>query len=151
MIGLSGLITPSLDERVYFASEMQRRGLTIPLLIGGATTSPAHTAIKIEPQMQSAPVVHVLDASRAVGVVSQLMGDAREKFWGETKAKYQKIRDTRAGGPAKARVPIAKARDMAHKAARACGRSTMSIWRRWRGISTGRRISRAGISRGAIP
>ncbi|NDC79446.1 MAG: methionine synthase, partial [Chitinophagia bacterium] len=63
MIGLSGLITPSLDEMVYFAGEMQRRGLSIPLLIGGATTSPAHTAIKIEPAYSSGPVVHVLDAS----------------------------------------------------------------------------------------
>ena len=74
MIGLSGLITPSLDEMVYFASEMERRGIHKPLLIGGATTSPAHTAIKIEPQFTHAPVVHVLDASRAVGVVSQLIG-----------------------------------------------------------------------------
>jgi 5-methyltetrahydrofolate--homocysteine methyltransferase len=116
MIGLSGLITPSLDEMVYFASEMERRGLKIPLLIGGATTSPAHTAIKIEPQFTNAPVVHVLDASRAVGVVSQLIStETRVAFWGDTKAKYQKIRDSRSGGQAKARVNIAKAREMAHK------------------------------------
>ncbi|HEV7690225.1 MAG TPA: methionine synthase [Hyphomonadaceae bacterium] len=116
MIGLSGLITPSLDEMVYFASEMERRGLKIPLLIGGATTSPAHTAIKIEPQFTNAPVVHVLDASRAVGVVSQLIStETRVAFWGDTKAKYQKIRDSRSGGQAKARVNLAKAREMAHK------------------------------------
>ncbi len=116
MIGLSGLITPSLDEMVYFASEMQRLGIHKPLLIGGATTSPAHTAIKIEPMFKHAPVVHVLDASRAVGVVSQLIGDdSRDKFWADMKDKYQKIRDSRSGGQAKARVSLATARDMAPK------------------------------------
>src|SRR5437016_5635252 len=68
LIGLSGLITPSLDEMVHAAREMQREGFTIPLLIGGATTSRVHTAVKIAPAFQQ-PVVHVLDASRAVGVV----------------------------------------------------------------------------------
>ncbi len=116
MIGLSGLITPSLDEMVYFASEMQRLGIRKPLLIGGATTSPAHTAIKIEPMLSDAPVVHVLDASRAVGVVSQLMSDeTRDRFWGETKDKYAKIRDSRSGGQAKARVSLEAAREMAPK------------------------------------
>jgi len=116
MIGLSGLITPSLDEMVYFASEMQRRGMTMPLLIGGATTSPAHTAIKIEPMFHSGPVVHVLDASRAVGVVSQLISDdTRDRFWGEMKDKYARIRESRSGGQAKARVDLAKARSMAHR------------------------------------
>jgi len=116
MIGLSGLITPSLDEMVYFASEMERRGIHKPLLIGGATTSPAHTAIKIEPMFTHAPVVHVLDASRAVGVVSQLIGpDTRDKFWADIKEKYAKIRTTRSGGHAKARVDLATARSMAHK------------------------------------
>ncbi|MBI1359906.1 MAG: methionine synthase [Alphaproteobacteria bacterium] len=116
MIGLSGLITPSLDEMVYFASEMQRLGLKKPLLIGGATTSPVHTAVKIEPKLQSAPVVHVLDASRAVGVVSTLMNEeTRGPFWEETKQKYQRVRDTRSGGPAKARVELARARELAHK------------------------------------
>ena len=70
MIGLSGLITPSLDEMVHVAKEMEREGFTIPLLIGGATTSRVHTAVKIAPHF-SQPVVHVLDASRAVGVVSK--------------------------------------------------------------------------------
>jgi 5-methyltetrahydrofolate--homocysteine methyltransferase len=116
MIGLSGLITPSLDEMVYFASEMQRLGIRKPLLIGGATTSPAHTAIKIEPMLSDAPVVHVLDASRAVGVVSQLMNDeTRDRFWGETKDKYAKLRDSRSGGQAKARVSLEAARAMAPK------------------------------------
>ncbi len=116
MIGLSGLITPSLDEMVYFASEMQRLGIHKPLLIGGATTSPAHTAIKIEPMFKHAPVVHVLDASRAVGVVSQLIGDdSRDKFWADMREKYQKIRDSRSGGQAKARVSLAAAREMAPK------------------------------------
>jgi 5-methyltetrahydrofolate--homocysteine methyltransferase len=116
MIGLSGLITPSLDEMVYFASEMERRGIKKPLLIGGATTSPAHTAIKIEPQLTQAPVVHVLDASRAVGVVSQLIGeDTRDRFWAEMKEKYARIRDSRSDGQAKARVAIADARAMAPK------------------------------------
>ncbi len=72
-IGLSGLITPSLDEMVFVASEMQRRGLSIPLLIGGATTSKTHTAVKIEPAYQSGSTTYVLDASRAVGVVSHLL------------------------------------------------------------------------------
>jgi len=116
MIGLSGLITPSLDEMVYFASEMQRLGIHKPLLIGGATTSPAHTAIKIEPMFNHAPVVHVLDASRAVGVVSQLIGDdSRDKFWAEMKAKYAQLRSSRSGGQAKARVDLAAARAMAPK------------------------------------
>src|SRR6185369_10330728 len=72
LIGLSGLITPSLDEMVYVAKEMEREGMTIPLLIGGATTSRAHTAVKIAPARKQ-PVIHVLDASRAVGVVSSLL------------------------------------------------------------------------------
>ena len=77
IIGLSGLITPSLDEMVFVAREMERRGFTLPLLIGGATTSRQHTAVKIAPEY-SGPVVHVLDASRAVDVVSSLLGDERD-------------------------------------------------------------------------
>jgi 5-methyltetrahydrofolate--homocysteine methyltransferase len=97
IIGLSGLITPSLDEMVTVAQEMQRSGFTIPLLIGGATTSPAHTAVKIEPAYSRAPVVHVHDASRAVGVVSKLLSDEhRQPYWDELKGKYAKIRETRA-------------------------------------------------------
>ncbi|TGY89910.1 methionine synthase [Marinicauda algicola] len=113
-IGLSGLITPSLDEMVHVASEMQRQGMDLPLLIGGATTSPAHTAVKIEPAYRNAPVVHVHDASRAVGVVSKLLSDKRQAFWDETKEKFEKIRETRARNQsAKTRLPIGKAREKA--------------------------------------
>src|SRR5919197_2732274 len=79
IIGLSGLITPSLDEMAFVAREMERRGFTLPLLIGGATTSRQHTAVKIAPEY-SGPVVHVLDASRAVDVVASLLGDNRAAF-----------------------------------------------------------------------
>ena len=99
-IGLSGLITPSLDEMVYVAREMERRGLTIPLLIGGATTSRTHTAVKIEPQYRRAPVVHVLDASRAVAVVSALLTENeadKNAFTSQIRDEYQKIRTDRAG------------------------------------------------------
>ncbi|WP_370236584.1 MULTISPECIES: methionine synthase [Henriciella] len=111
MIGLSGLITPSLDEMVFVAAEMQRQGINMPLLIGGATTSPVHTAVKIEPAMKTAPVIHVSDASRAVGVVSALMNtDDRETLWGATKARYDRIRESRSGGPPTPRLPIEEAR-----------------------------------------
>src|SRR3546814_348994 len=80
MIGLSGLITPSLDEMVTVAEEMQRAGMTMPLLIGGATTSKVHTALRIDPAYQG-PVLHVLDASRAVGVATSLVSDTgRDKI-----------------------------------------------------------------------
>src|SRR6201993_2035634 len=77
MIGLSGLITPSLDEMVFVAGEMERRGFDIPLLIGGATTSKTHTAVKIAPQYKGGSTTYVLDASRAVGVVSGLLSAER--------------------------------------------------------------------------
>ncbi|ESQ93556.1 5-methyltetrahydrofolate--homocysteine methyltransferase [Asticcacaulis sp. AC460] len=92
MIGLSGLITPSLDEMVFVAREMQRTGFDIPLLIGGATTSKTHTAVKIEPGYSNNQVVYVLDASRAVGVVSNLLGEERDRFVADTKADYDKVR-----------------------------------------------------------
>ena len=78
MVGLSGLITPSLDEMVFVASEMERRGFKLPLLIGGATTSKQHTAVKIAPAYEN-PTVHVLDASRAVDVVSTLLNPERAR------------------------------------------------------------------------
>jgi len=93
IIGLSGLITPSLDEMVYVAKELQREGFTIPLLIGGATTSRVHTAVKIEQNYTNAQTVHVLDASRSVPVVGSLIGDHKEKFISEIKADYEKLRD----------------------------------------------------------
>ena len=97
MIGLSGLITPSLDEMVPVAEEMQRAGMTMPLLIGGATTSKVHTALKIDPAYEG-PVIHVLDASRAVGVASKLLSDTlRDTFVGETAGEYEKVRLARAG------------------------------------------------------
>ena len=122
IIGLSGLITPSLDEMVTMAEEMQRAGLTIPLLIGGATTSKVHTALRIDPAYNG-PVVHVLDASRAVGVASQLLSDTQaDGFIAATAAEYEAVREARAGrGPAKL-LPLADARanafkpDMADKA-----------------------------------
>jgi 5-methyltetrahydrofolate--homocysteine methyltransferase len=116
IIGLSGLITPSLDEMVYVASEMQRRGMTQPLLIGGATTSPAHTAVKIDPVIRSAPVIHVLDASRAVGVVSTLLNDDdRPALVAQTRARYEQMREARKDGPPKARLALAEARKAAFK------------------------------------
>ena len=111
IIGLSGLITPSLDEMVFVAAEMRRRGMTKPLLIGGATTSPAHTAVKIEPGYDAAPVIHVADASRAVGVVSSLLSDeARPKLWEDTKATYARMRAAREGGGPKERLTLDAAR-----------------------------------------
>ncbi len=100
IIGLSGLITPSLDEMVMVAKEMERQGFTIPLLIGGATTSKTHTAVKIEPQYTRAPVVHVLDASRSVAVVSTLLTENKKEhtqFTADLKTEYEQIRVQRAG------------------------------------------------------
>ncbi len=97
MIGLSGLITPSLDEMVTVAEEMQRAGMTMPLLIGGATTSKVHTALKIDPNYDG-PVIHVLDASRAVGVASKLLSDTlRDDYVGDVEQEYEKVRAARAG------------------------------------------------------
>ncbi|MEQ1691282.1 MAG: methionine synthase, partial [Gemmatimonas sp.] len=104
VIGLSGLITPSLEEMSFVASEMQRQGFTIPLLIGGATTSKAHTALKIEPHY-SGPVVHVLDASRAVGVTSALLSDEKKPaFVAGVRREYEEIRVARAARGAKERL-----------------------------------------------
>jgi 5-methyltetrahydrofolate--homocysteine methyltransferase len=95
IVGLSGLITPSLDEMVHVASEMKRLGLALPLLIGGATTSKVHTAVKIAPQ-RAEPVVHVADASRVVGVVSKLLNaEQRESFAKDVAAEYDGIREKR--------------------------------------------------------
>src|SRR5690554_5010805 len=92
-IGLSGLITPSLDEMVSVAAEMQRLDFHLPLLIGGATTSKAHTAVKIEPRYKNNPVIYVADASRAVGVMQKLVTeDAKAEIWAERKEEYEKIR-----------------------------------------------------------
>jgi 5-methyltetrahydrofolate--homocysteine methyltransferase len=110
MIGLSGLITPSLDEMVTVASEMQRAGMEMPLLIGGATTSKVHTALRIAPAYEG-PVVHVLDASRAVGVASTLMSDTqRDAFVEKTAAEYEAVRKAREGKGQSELVPLEKAR-----------------------------------------
>ena len=110
MIGLSGLITPSLDEMVTVAEEMQKAGMTMPLMIGGATTSKTHTALRIEP-VYSGPVIHVLDASRAVGVAGTLVSDTMaEKFVADTRAEYSHIRDARAGKTAKPLASLDEAR-----------------------------------------
>ena len=112
MIGLSGLITPSLDEMVFVAAEMERQGFTMPLLIGGATTSRTHTAVKIEPAYRAGPTTYVLDASRAVGVVSNLLSaNERDRVIAETRAEYVKVREQYARGQTvKARTAIDEAR-----------------------------------------
>jgi 5-methyltetrahydrofolate--homocysteine methyltransferase len=111
LIGLSGLITPSLDEMVHVAREMEREGFELPLLIGGATTSRAHTAVKIAPQY-GRPVVHVLDASRAVGVVGSLLSPAQqERFDRENREAQAKLREQHARkGEQFALLPLAEAR-----------------------------------------
>ncbi|NHK29369.1 methionine synthase [Parvularcula flava] len=112
IIGLSGLITPSLDEMVNVAREMKRIGLDIPLLIGGATTSKAHTAVKIEPNYEHG-VIYVTDASRAVGVVSTLLSEERKPdYLTGIRDEYEKVRDSYSKRQqTDNRVPIAKARD----------------------------------------
>jgi 5-methyltetrahydrofolate--homocysteine methyltransferase len=110
MIGLSGLITPSLDEMVHVAREMERQGFKLPLLIGGATTSRAHTAVKIAPHY-SEPVVHILDASRAVPVTTSLLSDAgKSAFVEQHRADYEALRKAHAA-PKLSVVPLAAARE----------------------------------------
>jgi 5-methyltetrahydrofolate--homocysteine methyltransferase len=113
IIGLSGLITPSLDEMVFVAKEMERMGLKIPLLIGGATTSKTHTAVKIEPQY-SGPVVHVLDASKSVAVASSLLSkdeDARSNYILDIKKDYERVRELRGNRTSKKKyITLAEAR-----------------------------------------
>jgi 5-methyltetrahydrofolate--homocysteine methyltransferase len=115
VIGLSGLITPSLEEMTHVAREMERTGFKLPLLIGGATTSRAHTAVKIAPNYSGA-VVYVPDASRSVPVVQSLLSDSREAYMTEVRADYEKIRtqhrDKKGPGPLH---PIAEARRLGHK------------------------------------
>jgi 5-methyltetrahydrofolate--homocysteine methyltransferase len=111
MIGLSGLITPSLDEMVHVAREMQRKGLQKPLLIGGATTSPAHTSVRIDPQY-TGPVVYVKDASRSVGICQQLVTpEIRAEFVAKVKAEHETRREQHRGKKAKSpQLSIAQAR-----------------------------------------
>lgn len=117
IIGLSGLITPSLDEMVHVASELEREGFDIPLLIGGATTSRVHTAVKINPRYDRGQTVYVTDASRAVGVVSSLLSPEAKGSYVETiRAEYRKVADAHARNEAeKRRLPLSQARANAHK------------------------------------
>lgn len=116
MIGLSGLITPSLDEMVTVAEEMKRSKMTMPLLIGGATTSKVHTALRIAPAYDG-PVVHVLDASRAVGVATTLVSDTiRDDYVAKIAGEYEAVRIARANKGQSELVPIAVARDNAFDA-----------------------------------
>ena len=110
IVGLSGLITPSLDEMVYVASEMQRRGMKQPLLIGGATTSRAHTSVKID-KAYDEPVVWVKDASRAVGVASKLLSEHKAAFAADITAEYDKIRARHTGKKRQKLQKLAAARD----------------------------------------
>jgi 5-methyltetrahydrofolate--homocysteine methyltransferase len=112
IVGLSGLITPSLDEMVFVAGEMERRGFSIPLLIGGATTSKTHTAVKIEPAYGRGSTTYVQDASRAVGVVSGLLSPGeKDRLQAETRAEYVRVREQFSRGQeAKVRTRIADAR-----------------------------------------
>ncbi len=117
IIGLSGLITPSLDEMCHVAAEMEREGFAVPLLIGGATTSRVHTAVKITPNYQRGQTIYVTDASRAVGVVSNLMSETeRGPYVDNVRKEYVKIREAYAKGETKkARLPLKAARENAFK------------------------------------
>jgi 5-methyltetrahydrofolate--homocysteine methyltransferase len=117
VVGLSGLITPSLDQMVDVAREMERRGMRLPLLIGGATTSRQHTAVRIAPAY-SQPVVHVLDASRVVGVVSDLLdSERRVRLDAENRADQERLRDLHAEKERKPLLPLARARENRHRVA----------------------------------
>jgi 5-methyltetrahydrofolate--homocysteine methyltransferase len=109
VIGLSGLITPSLEEMAHVAAEMQRQGFSVPLLIGGATTSRVHTAVKIAPQY-SGPTVYVPDASRSVSVCSSLLSEQSAQYAVSVRADYEKIRVQHASKKGQALVPLSKAR-----------------------------------------
>ena len=114
IIGLSGLITPSLDEMVHVASEMEREGFDIPLLIGGATTSRVHTAVKIHPRYAKGQTVYVTDASRAVGVVGALLSGQKSAYVDNVRAEYVDVANKHARAEAdKKRLPLARARDNA--------------------------------------
>ncbi len=112
IVGLSGLITPSLDEMCHVAAEMERQGFDVPLLIGGATTSRVHTAVKIHPNYRRGQTVYVNDASRAVGVVSSLLSsETRARTVNEVRAEYARIAAAHARGEeGKQRLPLADAR-----------------------------------------
>ena len=165
IIGLSGLITPSLDEMVHVASEMERQGFDIPLLIGGATTSRVHTAVKIDPNYRRGQTVYVTDASRAVGVASSLLSkDGGANYAAEVRAEYENIaRDHASQHSGGKRLTLAEARAnrrqagfrrlCAARAAASWARAPIpiTIWPNWPNISTGARSSRPGNWPGLIP
>ena len=157
IIGLSGLITPSLDEMVHVATEMERQGFDIPLLIGGATTSRVHTAVKIAPAYEKGQAIYVTDASRAVGVVSHLLApETRDDYVRGIREEYAKVAENhRRAEAAKNRLPwplpvqttsrstgIRMSRTARPSSGRKC--LTIMIWKSWRAILTGRRSSRHG-------
>ena len=164
-IGLSGLITPSLDEMVHVASEMEREGFDIPLLIGGATTSRVHTAVKIHPRYSRCQTVHVNDASRAVGVVSSLLSpETRAATIQSVRAEYRKVADAherseadkvrvaaRQGARQRAESGLERLSPRRRRATSVRARSSGTILPTSRATSTGRRSSRPGSSRAAIP
>nr|WP_222856791.1 methionine synthase [Agrobacterium pusense] len=117
VIGLSGLITPSLDEMVHVAAEMERQGFDIPLLIGGATTSHVHTAVKIHPRYEQGQAIYVTDASRAVGVVSALLSaEQKPAYIDGIRSEYAKVAEAHARNEReKQRLPLSRARENAHK------------------------------------
>ncbi len=161
VVGLSGLITPSLEEMAHVARELQREGFALPLLIGGATTSPVHTAVKIAPAY-GRPVVHVHDASRAVGVVSGLLGaraggvrrdepeEAGASRRGARPAREEAARPARGGPRAARRGSTGRRRTCPSRPSRASASSTTSRSRRSSRSSTGRRSSMPGRCAAAI-
>jgi 5-methyltetrahydrofolate--homocysteine methyltransferase len=145
IIGLSGLITPSLDEMVHVASEMERQGFDIPLLIGGATTSRVHTAVKVSPNYRRGAVVHVTDASRAVGVASNLLGRAKPEFAADTRKEYEAIAVRhRAGHAPGRRLSLAQARANRLKVDWTSYVPPKPSFPNWRATSIGARSSRPG-------
>ena len=158
IIGLSGLITPSLDEMAHVAAEMEREGFEVPLLIGGATTSRVHTAVKIHPRYARGQAVYVTDASRAVGVVSSLLSaEGKAPFVASVREEYRKLAEMHERAEReKQRLPLAAARANALKARLAGLRAAAAALPRDAGVrrlgpgrarragSTGRRSSRPG-------
>ncbi|MBN8457146.1 MAG: dihydropteroate synthase [Verrucomicrobia bacterium] len=133
VIGLSGLITPSLDEMVHVAKEMERTGMKVPLLVGGATTSAAHTAVKIAPHY-SGPVVHVLDASRSVPVTTSLLSAGQMAgFVAENAAKQERLRENFLGGPKKETLTLAEARANGPKLDWGSYQPPVPVWERMDG------------------
>ncbi|NIJ40983.1 5-methyltetrahydrofolate--homocysteine methyltransferase [Parvibaculum indicum] len=117
IIGLSGLITPSLDEMCYVAAEMERQGFNVPLLIGGATTSQIHTAVKINPNYKAGQAIYVTDASRAVGVASNLISEKKDEYVTDIRTKYKELAEKHAAGKQKKeRQTLQGARDNRFKA-----------------------------------